>query len=90
MVRFSKKVVISAITAVVGYTLIVLAFSWFYKTVPAELTIGWFGFWGVEVVALMRLGVEEKKCQCRKGGEADENFDNRTSANSVDSNSGVG
>jgi F0F1-type ATP synthase assembly protein I len=61
--RFSKKVVISAITAVIGYTLIVLGFSWFDKIVPVELTVGWFTFWGVEVVALMRISIEDKKCQ---------------------------
>jgi uncharacterized membrane protein YbjE (DUF340 family) len=72
--RFSKKVVISAICAVVGYTIIVLIFSWFNKMVPTELTVGWFSFWGVEVIALMRLTLEDKKCNCienqtsREGG----------------------
>ncbi len=64
--KFSKKVVISAICAVVGYTIIVLTFSWFNKMVPVELTVGWFGFWGVEVIALMRLTLEDKRCNCNK------------------------
>ncbi len=59
--KFSKRIVISAICAVVGYTSIVLVFSWFGKMVPVELTVGWFGFWGVEVVALMKITVAEKK-----------------------------
>ena len=66
VLRFSKKVVLSAICAVVGYTIIVLIFSWFGRFVPVELTAGWFGFWGVEVIALMRLTLEDKKCQCQK------------------------
>jgi hypothetical protein len=65
--RFSKKVVISAICAVVGYTIIALIFAWFEKVIPVELTAGWFGFWGIEVVALMRLTLEEKRCECQEG-----------------------
>ncbi len=59
--RFSKKVVTFAIRAIVGYTAIVLVFSWFEKVVPVELTVGWFGFWGVEIVALMKLTIAERK-----------------------------
>ncbi len=59
--RFSKKVIISAIVAITGYTIIVLIYSWFEKIVPVELTVGWFGFWGVEIVALMKLTLAEKK-----------------------------
>ena len=59
--RFSKKVVISAIIAVIGYTVIVLVFAWFEKFPPAELTVGWFTFWGVEVAALMTKSVTEIK-----------------------------
>lgn len=65
--RFSKKVIVSAICAVVGYTSVALVFTWFEKTIPVELTVGWFGFWGVEVVALMRLTLEEKRCKCEEG-----------------------
>ncbi len=65
--RFSKKVVISAICAVVGYTVIVLVFSWFEKVVPVELTVGWFTFWGVEVAALMKLTLVEK--QSKEGSD---------------------
>ena len=65
--RFSKKVVVSAVCAVVGYTLIALVFAWFEKVIPVELTVGWFSFWGVEVVALMRLTLEEKRCECQEG-----------------------
>ncbi len=69
--KFSKRIVISAICAVVGYTAIVLVFSRFEKIVPVELTVGWFGFWGVEVVALMKLELEDKKCHCQNGGDKD-------------------
>ncbi len=65
--RFSKKVVVAAITAVVGYTLIHLVFNWLGKEIQIQLTIGWFGFWGVEVVNVMRLSLEEKKCKCQEG-----------------------
>lgn len=78
--RFSKKVVIAAITAVVGYTLIHLAFNWFGVQVQTELTVGWFAFWGVEVVALMKKAIEgTKACGCTennlKGGEVNDRND---------------
>ncbi len=56
---FSSKVVISAIIAVIGYTVTHLYFSWHDKIIPTQLTISWFTFWGVELGAL--AGIEIKK-----------------------------
>ncbi len=58
---FSTKVVISAIIAVVGYTIIHLVFVWYDKYIPAQLTISWFSFWGIELGALAGIEVVKKK-----------------------------
>ncbi len=56
---FSKSIVVSAIIAIVGYTLIHLFFVWFYRDIPAELTISWFSFWGVELGYLAGIRIKE-------------------------------
>ncbi len=58
---FSSKIVISAIIAVIGYTLIHLVFVWFDKYIPAQLTISWFSFWGVEIGALAGIEVTKRR-----------------------------
>ncbi len=71
---FSKQIIISAVIAVVGYTAVHLFFSWHDKFIPAQLTIGWFTFWGTEIAVM--AGIEVVK---RKTGVTAEMLDHRQS-----------
>lgn len=59
--RFSSKVVIASVVAVVLYTLGIFLLEWANirhltnVQVPNELTISWYAFWTVELVSLASI-----------------------------------
>jgi len=65
--RFLKKVIVVAIIAVTGYTVIHLIFNWCGRDVQPSLTAGWFGFWGLEIFKAATIKMQEEK-HC-KGGD---------------------
>ncbi len=58
---FSAQIIIAAVIAVIGYTVAHLFFSWHDKYIPAQLTLSWFAFWGVEIAALAGIEVVKRK-----------------------------
>lgn len=68
---YMKRMVVSCISAVVLYTMIAIIFQ--YKTgteISTQLTIGWFGFFGVELINMAYLK-KEKIRQLQKDHEED-------------------
>ena len=50
--RFSKTIVVLAVLSIYLYTATSLYFAWHYRVIPPEVTVGYFTFWGVEMLAL--------------------------------------
>lgn len=61
--RFSSKLVIASVTAIISYTAVMfwLAFTNIQNGMdvwpPVELTISWYTFWTVELVSLATIKV---------------------------------
>ena len=61
--RFSSKLVIASVTAIISYTAVMfwLAFTNIQNGMdvwpPVELTISWYAFWTVELVSLATIKV---------------------------------
>lgn len=59
--RFSSKVVIASVAAVVLYTVAIFCLEWANVEnltnvqVPNELTVSWYAFWTVEIVMLASI-----------------------------------
>jgi len=55
--RFSTKMVISAVIAIVGYTAALFAVEVNNPAaqIPDALTVAWFAFWTVEIVSLASI-----------------------------------
>ncbi len=59
--KFSSKIVVASVTAVVLYTLAILALEWANLEhltniqVPSEVTVSWYAFWTVELVSLASI-----------------------------------
>jgi hypothetical protein len=51
-VKFSKFIVVLSIVSIYAYTATVLIFAWFSKFVPSELTVAYYSFFAVEMMAL--------------------------------------
>ena len=51
-VKFSKFIVVLTILSIYAYTGTVLLFCWFGKFVPSELTVAYYSFFAVEMMAL--------------------------------------
>ena len=51
-VKFSKFIVVLSIVSIYAYTATVLMFCWFGKFVPSELTVAYYSFFAVEMMAL--------------------------------------
>ena len=51
-VKFSKFIVVLSIVSIYLYTATVLIFCWFGKFVPSELTVAYYSFFAVEMMAL--------------------------------------
>jgi hypothetical protein len=51
-VKFSKFIVVLSIVSIYVYTATVLMFAWFGKFVPSELTVAYYSFFAVEMMAL--------------------------------------
>ena len=51
-VKFSKFIVVLSIVSIYLYTATVLIFCWFSKFVPSELTVAYYSFFAVEMMAL--------------------------------------
>ena len=54
------KFTILAMVNIILYTIVVLALSYFDKTVPGELTVAWFAAWTVELALLFGIKVASK------------------------------
>ena len=63
--RFSQGIVILAVISVYAYTATALYFSWHYRTVPPEVTVGYFTFWGVEMLALAYKHTKQRVAELR-------------------------
>ena len=50
--RFSKAMVTISIFIPFVYTVVSLYFAWYGKFIPSELTIGVYGFFGTELLAV--------------------------------------
>ena len=50
--RFSKFIVSMSILITFVYTIVSLYFAWYEKYIPPELTIGVYGFFGTELLAV--------------------------------------
>lgn len=51
-IKFSKFIVVLSIVSIYLYTATVFIFSWFGKFVPSELTVAYYSFFAVEMMAL--------------------------------------
>ena len=51
-IKFSKFIVLLSIISIYLYTATVLIFCWFGKFVPSELTVAYYSFFAVEMMAL--------------------------------------
>jgi uncharacterized BrkB/YihY/UPF0761 family membrane protein len=60
---FSKTIVVLAVISIYLYTITVLVFSWHYRVVPNELTVGYYTFWGVEMLALAYKHTKQKTAE---------------------------
>lgn len=60
-VRFSSKIVIASVAAVVAYTVAIFCLEWANMEhltniqVPSDLTVSWYAFWTVEIVMLASI-----------------------------------
>lgn len=54
------KFTILAMVNIILYTIVVLALSYFDKTVPGELTVAWFSAWTVELALLFGIKVASR------------------------------
>jgi len=50
--QFSKFIVAISLLIPFCYTVVSLYFAWYEKYIPAELTIGVYGFFGTELLAV--------------------------------------
>lgn len=59
--RFSSKIVIASVCAIIGYTITMFALEWeniAHNTnvqMPTDFTVSWFAFWTVEIVCLASI-----------------------------------
>ena len=59
--RFSSKIVIASVCAILGYTITMFALEWeniAHNTnvqMPTDFTVSWFAFWTVEIVCLASI-----------------------------------
>ena len=59
--RFSSKIVLASVTAVVVYTVAVFMLEWANLEhltniqIPSEMTVSWYSFWTVELVMLASI-----------------------------------
>lgn len=65
------KFTILAIFNIIWYTVVVLGLSFFEKTVPSELTVGWYSAWTVELGLLFGIKVRSKDATDDGGEEYD-------------------
>ena len=65
-IKFSKFVVILTVISIYAYTATVLIFSWFGKIVPSELTVAYYSFFSVEMMALAWKTKGDEKINCEE------------------------
>lgn len=59
--RFSSKIVVASVCAIIGYTITMFALEWeniAHNTnvqMPTDFTVSWFAFWTVELVCLASI-----------------------------------
>ena len=63
--HFSKGIVILTVISIYLYTATSLYFSWHFRTIPSELTVGYFSFWGVEMLALAYKHAKQRVAELR-------------------------
>ena len=74
--KFSSKVVIASVAAVVLYTIAIFCLEWAnieHLTniqVPNELTVSWYAFWTVEIVMLASIEKSKIKNKYERDGDA--------------------
>lgn len=51
------KLVDQIIIANILFTLAVLALNWFDHLVSDSLIVGWFGFWGIQLINMRRIKI---------------------------------
>ncbi len=60
---FSKTIVVLSVISIYLYTATVLYFSWHYRVVPPEVTVGYYSFFGVEMLALAYKHTKQKTAE---------------------------